>query len=86
VVLDWATLGIGPVGADLAHPALSTLDDLVADYLVGLAGRFDPVVVRIGYRTTVALTGTSRVHWMRSRGVPVPQGYEDFVVDQAALA
>jgi hypothetical protein len=84
VVLDWATLGIGPVGADLAHLALSTLDDLVADYLAGLEGRFDPAAVRVGYRTTVALTGASRTHWMLSRGVPVPDGYVDFVIDQAA--
>ena len=84
VVLDWATLGISPVGADLAHLALSTLDDLVADYLVGLADRFDPEVVRVGYRTTVALTGASRIHWMLSRGAPVPRGYAEFVIDQAA--
>ncbi len=83
VVLDWATLGVGPVGADLADLALSTLGDLVADYLVGLEDRFDADVVRVGYRTTVALTGASRVHWMLSRGVPVPHGYADFVVDQA---
>lgn len=83
VVLDWATLGISPVGADLAHLALSTLDDLVADYLVGLADRFDPEAVRVGYRTTAALTGASRIHWMLSRGVPIPHGYADFVVDQA---
>jgi hypothetical protein len=83
VVFDWATLGVSPVGADLAHLALSTLDDLVADYLVGLEGRFDPAAVRAGYRTTLALTGASRVHWMLSRGVPVPQGYEDFLLDQA---
>ena len=83
VVLDWATLGISPVGADLAHLALSTRDDLVADYLVGLADRFDPEVVRVGYRNTVALTGASRIHWMLSRGVPVPQGYADFVIAQA---
>jgi hypothetical protein len=84
VVLDWATLGISPVGADLAHLALSTLDDLVADYLVGLADRFDPEEVRVGYCTTVALTGASRIHWMLSRGVPVPHGYVDFVIDHAA--
>jgi aminoglycoside phosphotransferase (APT) family kinase protein len=83
MVLDWATVGISPVGADLAHLALSTLDDLVSELLVGLAGRFDPEVVRVGYRATLALTGASRVHWMLSRGMPVPQGYADFVADQA---
>jgi len=83
MVLDWATVGISPVGADLAHLALSTLDDLISEFLVGLAGRFDPEVVRVGYRATLALTGASRVHWMLSRGMPVPQGYADFVADQA---
>lgn len=83
MVLDWATLGVGPLGADLAHLALSTLDDLVADYLIGLEDRFDAEVIRVGYATTVALTAASRVHWMLSRGVPVPRGYVDFVVDQA---
>jgi hypothetical protein len=83
VVLDWATLGVSPVGADLAHLALSTLADLVADYLAGLDGRFGADAVRLGYRTTVALTGASRVHWMLSRGIPVPAGYVDFVVAAA---
>jgi phosphotransferase family enzyme len=84
VVLDWATLGVSPVGADLAHLALSTLDDLVADYLAGLAGRFDPDAVRAGYRTTLALTGASRIHWMLSGGMPVPRGYAEFVIGSAA--
>lgn len=83
VVLDWATLGISPVGADLAHLALSTLDDLVDSYLAGLASRFDPGAVHIGYRATVALTGASRAHWMLSRGVPIPDGYVDFVAAHA---
>lgn len=83
MVLDWATLGVSPVGADLAHLGLSTLESLLADYLMGLAGHFDPEVVRAGYATTVALTGASRAHWMLSRGVPVPPGYIDFVIDQA---
>jgi len=50
---------------------------------VGLARRFEPALVRAGYATTVALTGASRVHWMLSRGVAVPPGYTDFVIDQA---
>ena len=77
MVLDWATLGISPVGADLAHPALSTLEDLVAEYLAGLEDRFDPDAIPVGYRTTVALTVASRIDWMLSRGVPVPRGYAD---------
>jgi hypothetical protein len=82
-VLDWATLGTAPVGADLASLALSALRDLLPDYLTGLDGRHDPTAVDLGYRTTLALTGASRLHWMRSRGVPVPPGYEQFVLSLA---
>ncbi|WP_027346793.1 phosphotransferase [Hamadaea tsunoensis] len=82
VVLDWATLGISPIGADLAHLALSTLTDPVADYLS--AHPENAAAVRLGYRTTVALTGTSRLHWMLSRGVPIPDGYADFVLEAAS--
>lgn len=80
VVLDWGTLGLSPAGADLAHLALSTLDDLFDDYMAGAGSRLDPAAVRLGYRSTLALTAASRVHWMRSRGVPVPAGYEEFVL------
>ncbi len=84
VVLDWATFGVSPVGADLAHLALSTMDDLVDDYLTGAAGAFAPSLVRIGYRVTLALTAASRAHWMSSRGMTVPPDLVDFVLDQAA--
>jgi hypothetical protein len=83
VVLDWATLGVAPIGADLAHLALSVLDDLATDYLAELNNRFDATTVHLGYRTTLALTGASRVHWMLSHGITVPQRYTDFVIDQA---
>jgi hypothetical protein len=29
---------------------------------------------------TAALTGASRMHWMRTNGVPVPDGYQEFVL------
>lgn len=80
VVLDWATFGVSPVGADLAHLALSTLEDVLGDHLAGLGGRFDEAVVRVGYGVTAGLTGASRMHWMRAKGVPVPDGYQEFVL------
>jgi len=83
VVLDWATLGVSPVGADLAHLALSTYEDLMPDHLAGLGDRFAEDAVRTGYRTTLALTAASRIHWMASAGIRMPDGYVGFVLDQA---
>lgn len=80
VVLDWGTMGIGPVGADLAHLALGVQKDLLGDYLAGLDGRFGPELVRRGYRVTLQLTGVSRIHWMIERGIRIPDGYVDFVL------
>ncbi|MGN9840209.1 phosphotransferase [Nonomuraea sp. H19] len=57
VLLDWATLDAGPVGADLAALALSTFADPVEDYLAGADGRFARDDVELGYRATLALTG-----------------------------
>jgi hypothetical protein len=74
-VLDWGTLGAGPVGADLAHLALSTGEDLLAAYLVGLGNGFDSDSVLRGYHTTVVLTAASRTHWMLTRGIPVSPHY-----------
>ncbi|NJP88673.1 phosphotransferase [Nonomuraea sp. FMUSA5-5] len=81
VLLDWATLSAGPVGADLAALALSTFTDPLDAYLAG-AERFARADVELGYRATLALTGAGRVQWMASRGMRVPDGYEDFVVSR----
>ncbi|MEV0611918.1 phosphotransferase [Nonomuraea sp. NPDC050404] len=82
VLLDWATLGAGPVGADLAALALSTFTDPVADYLAGAGGRFGRAEVELGYRATLALTGAGRVHWMLAGGRSVPDGYEEFILSR----
>lgn len=80
VALDWATLGISPVGLDIAHLALSTLDgSLVETYLEGLRSRYDIAAVRLAYDIAVCLVGASRAHWMVSRAIPLPLGYVDFV-------
>jgi hypothetical protein len=84
VVVDWATLGVSPVGFDLAHLALATLDDsIVEPYLDGLQGRYEADAIHFGYRVTVALVGASRAHWMASRSIPLPPGYLDFVLTHA---
>ncbi|MGW6502608.1 phosphotransferase family protein [Nonomuraea angiospora] len=83
VALDWATFGVGPVGADLASLALTTLGGHLDDYLDGLAGRIDAADVELGYRVTLALTGAGRIHWMLSRGIEPPAGYVDFVTAEA---
>ncbi|GAA2207480.1 hypothetical protein GCM10009850_029380 [Nonomuraea monospora] len=81
VLLDWATLSAGPVGADLAALALSTFTDPLDAYLAG-TDRFARADVELGYRATLALTGAGRVHWMLSRGMPVPDGYEEFILSR----
>jgi hypothetical protein len=75
VVLDWGTLAAGPAGADLAHLALSTGEDLLGPYLDGLDSRFDAALVARGYHVTMALTAAGRAHWMRERDLPVPASY-----------
>jgi hypothetical protein len=84
-VLDWQTLGAGPVGFDLAHLALATLTDPFAPYLEGLQGKVDPEAAHLGYSVTLALTAASRLHWFQTNGVPVPPGYVDFVLGTARL-
>ena len=84
VALDWATLGVSPVGFDIAHLALATLDDsLLSAYLRELRGRHDPEAVKIGYRIAVGLVGASRAHWMASRSIPLRSGYIDFIQTHA---
>jgi hypothetical protein len=83
-VLDWGTLAAGPLGADLAHLALSTGEDPLGAYLDGLGGGFDPDLVRRGYHVTMALTASSRVHWMLSRHLPIPPHYVPFATAAAA--
>lgn len=78
-VLDWGTLSACPLGADLAHLALSTGEDPLGAYLAGLGDRFDPALAARAYRLTAALTATSRVHWMLLRGLPAPAAYVDLV-------
>jgi hypothetical protein len=80
VAIDWATLGVSPVGFDLAHLALAGLNEhLVPIYLDGLQSRYESDDVRLGYRTAVSLIGASRAHWMAIRSIPLPAGYTDFV-------
>ncbi|MEU8402481.1 aminoglycoside phosphotransferase family protein [Nonomuraea sp. NPDC048892] len=82
VVLDWATLGIGPVGADLASLALTTLGRHLPHYLDGLDGRFETADVDFGYLATLALTGAGRVHWMLTRGMTPSESYVGFIIDE----
>jgi hypothetical protein len=81
VVLDWGTFGLAPVGADLAHLALSAQRDLEDDYLTCLGGAFPAELVSLAYRATLVLVGASRVHWMLGTGINVPDGYVDLLWD-----
>ena len=80
VALDWATVGWEPVGFDLAHLALSTGTDSVDAYLAAAPPAVtEPQLLIRGFAIAVALVGASRIHWMTSRRLEVPEWYTDFV-------
>ena len=67
IALDWATLGVGAVGADLGYYALSAREDFehlvdayVAALPAGLATRRD---VELGARVSAVYTVLSRAEW-----------------------
>ena len=71
LAIDWATLGVGPVGADLGYFALSAREEfepLVEAYLIGLpetvATRED---VELGARVAAVYTALSRAEWALAR-------------------
>lgn len=71
VAIDWATLGVGPVGTDLGYFALSAREEfepLVEAYLIGLP---DPVATReqveLGARVAAVYTALSRAEWALAR-------------------
>ncbi|NUW37429.1 phosphotransferase [Nonomuraea sp. SMC257] len=84
LVLDWATLGTGPVGADLASLALTAPGHHLHHYVDGLNGRFTTIDVALGYRATLALTGAGRIHWMLTQGITPSDGYTDFVLTETS--
>ncbi len=71
LAVDWATLGHGPVGADLGYYLLSAREDLeplLDAYLMGLPdGVADPEEVALGARVTAVYTVLSRAEWALSR-------------------
>jgi hypothetical protein len=71
VAIDWATLGIGPVGGDLGYFALTAREEfepLLDAYLMGLP---DGVAARdevlLGARTTAVYTAFQRAEWALAR-------------------
>lgn len=71
LAIDWATLGIGPVGGDLGFLALSAregFDPLVEAYLMGLpSGLATLDQVMLGARVTSVYTALSRAEWALAR-------------------
>ena len=67
VAIDWATLGTGPVGADLGFFALAAREDLeplVDAYLMGLPdGLATRDEVTLGARITAVYTVLNRAEW-----------------------
>ena len=71
LAIDWATLGHGPVGADLGYLALGAREDfepLLDAYLLGLPpdlATYDEIVH--GARVTAVLTALNRAEWALAR-------------------
>lgn len=71
VAIDWATLGRGPVGADLGYLSLSSREEfepLVDAYLLGLPGGLATRdQVELGARAAAVYTALSRADWALRR-------------------
>jgi len=71
VAVDWATLGQGPVGADLGYHALSAREEfepLLESYLMGLPDSVaTPDQVALGARVTAVYTVLNRAEWALAR-------------------
>jgi hypothetical protein len=71
VAIDWATVGTGPVGADLGYYALAAreeLEPLLDAYLMGLPdGLATRAEVTLGARVTAVYTVLSRAEWALAR-------------------
>lgn len=67
VAIDWATLGTGPVGADLGYYALAAREDLeplIDAYVLGLPdGLATRDEVTLGARITAVYTVLNRAEW-----------------------
>lgn len=76
VGVDWATLGIGPVGADLGYWALAAREDfetLLEAYLDGMpAGLATRDHVLLGARVSTAYTALTRADWALRRVADAP--------------
>lgn len=71
VAIDWATLGVGPVGGDLGYFALTAREEfepLLDAYLMGLPdGVASRDEVLLGARITAVLTAFGRAEWALAR-------------------
>ncbi len=88
LAIDWATLGTGPVGADLGYYALAAREDLeplLDAYLLGMPdGLATAEEVTLGARVTAVFTVLNRAEWALARAadrrgragrqVPAPSG------------
>ncbi|WP_420110563.1 phosphotransferase [Pseudactinotalea sp.] len=80
VAIDWATFGVGPVGADLASLTLSTGTDQLDAYASGLDGVISRSDIERGYRVALGLAHASRTHWALAQGRPTDPTLTDLVL------
>lgn len=76
LAVDWSSLGLGPVGADLGYWSLSAreeFDVLLEAYVAGLPpGTADVAQARMGAQVTAVYTVLSRAEWALARVAETP--------------
>lgn len=76
IAVDWATLGSGPIGADLGYYSLSAREDfepLLKAYVAALpAGLATTEQVELGARVSAVYTVLSRAEWALARAADGP--------------
>lgn len=75
IAIDWATLGTGPLGADLGYWALSaheSFEALLSAYLEGVPQGLDTDGARTAAQVTAVYTALTRADWALARVVDQP--------------
>jgi hypothetical protein len=81
IYLEAVEVTSAPVTQAAEHLALSSGADPIDAYCDAAGDAMDKELIRAGYRAAVAIIGASRVHWMLSGGLSLPEWYVDSILN-----